>query len=220
MESKSINQEANAPGPSQPTEPNRNLELLMMGIEQEWQQLLTGIRIYVSRFGLAADASTVDTVARDILQDTVVTALGQSGNYDPQRLALPWLLGVAINHIRHRRRALGIESRVVPVADLRLSSSREGDSRSLSTDEIFDLLTQRANARYRPNQLTVNEILSLVNEDDRQILQLAFMEGLRGKDLAAKLGISEGAAWTRTSRALGRLREAYFETAQEKGKKN
>lgn len=160
--------------------------------------MLTGIRIYVSRFGLAADAPTVDTVAREILQETVVTALGQSGNYDPQRLALPWLLGVAINHIRHRRRALVIESRVVPAADLRLSSSGEENNRSLSTDEIFDLLTQRANARYRPNQPRVNEILSLVNEDDRQILQLAFIEGFRGEDLAAKLGISEGAACVRT----------------------
>ena len=61
----------------------------MTVIEQEWQRLLTGIRIYVRKFGLAGDASTADTVARDILQDTVVTALAQSSNYDPQRLALP-----------------------------------------------------------------------------------------------------------------------------------
>lgn len=192
----------------------------MTVIEQEWQRLLTGIRIYVRKFGLAGDASTTDTVARDILQDTVVTALAQSSNYDPDRLALPWLLGVAINHIRHRRRALGVESRVLPVADVRLTSSGEGDSRSLSTDEIFDLLTQRATADRRPNQLTAVEILSLVNEADRQILQLAFIEGLRGKALAAQLGISEGAAWARTSRAITRLREAYFRTAEEKGKKN
>ena len=220
MQSKSISEQGNTPGPLQPTKHNRNREVLMMAIEQKWQQLLTGIRIYVSKFGLAADGSTIDAVARDILQDTVVTALAQSSNYDPQRPTLPWLLGVAINHIRHRRRALGVESRVVPVADLRLCSSGEGDSRSLSTDEILDLLTQWANAGYRPNQLTVNEILSLVNEDDRQILQLAFIEGLRGKALAARLGIGEGAAWARTSRAIARLREAYFETAEEKGKKN
>ena len=54
-------------------------------------------------------------------------------------------------------------------------------------------------------------LLSLVKESDRLVLQLAFINDLKGKDLAAALGISEGSAYTRKHRALTRLKKAYIQ---------
>jgi DNA-directed RNA polymerase specialized sigma24 family protein len=193
-----------------------NRELLANTIEQEWRHLLSGIRVYVRKFDLATDAAAVDATARDILQDTVATALANSNKYDPRRLPLPWLLGIAINHVRHRRR---VGRRVVAIVDAQLPGKNAGeDPRPLSTDEMFDRL-QHACIDSGANRVTAEELLSLVDEDDRQTLRLAFIEGFRGKFLAARLGISEGAAWARTSRALSRLRRNYFES-EEKGKKD
>ena len=57
--------------------------------------------------------------------------------------------------------------------------------------------------------LAVQNLLSLLTEGDRQVLELAFIDDLNGKDLAANLVVSEGAAYTKKSRAIARLRKAY-----------
>ena len=205
---------------SSPAGYNQNQDVLRTAIEREWPHLLTGVRIFVSRFGLVTDGVTLEDTAREILHDTIATGLAKSAKYNNQKEPLPWLLGIAINHIRHRRRAVGINSRVVAIADVRLPSRTPDTGLTrLSSDEMFDLLMRAASVNFRASQLNANELLSLVKEDDRKILHLAFIEGLRGKALAAHLGISEGAAITRTSRAIARLREAYFEASEETGKK-
>jgi RNA polymerase sigma factor (sigma-70 family) len=205
---------------SSPAGYNQNQDVLRNAIEREWPHLLTAVRIFVSRFGLVTDGATLEDTAREILHETIATGLAKSAKYNNQKEPLPWLLGIAINHIRHRRRAVGINSRVVAIADVRLPSrTPDTGSTHLSSDEMFDLLMRSASANFRSNRLNANELLSLVKEEDRKILHLAFIEGLRGKALAAHLGISEGAALTRTSRAIARLREAYFEASEETGKK-
>lgn len=208
------------PKNSSPAGNNQNRDVLRTAIEREWPHLLTGVRIFVSRFGLVTRGATLEDTAREILHDTIATALAKSAKYNNQQEPLPWLLGIAINHIRHRRRAVRINSGVVAIADVRLPSmTPDTGSTRLSSDEMFDLLMRSASANFRSNRLNANELLLLVKEEDRKILHLAFIEGLRGKALAAHLGISEGAALTRTSRAIARLREAYFEASEETGKK-
>ena len=205
---------------SSPAGYNQNQDVLRAAIERDWPHLLTGVRIFVSRFGLVTDGATLEDTAREILHETIATGLAKSAKYNNQKQPLPWLLGIAINHIRHRRRAVGINSRVVLIADVRLpSKTPDTGSTRLSSDEMFDLLMRAASASFRSNRLNANELLSLVKEEDRKILHLAFIEGLRGKALAAHLGISEGAALTRTSRAIARLREVYFEASEGTGKK-
>jgi DNA-directed RNA polymerase specialized sigma24 family protein len=57
--------------------------------------------------------------------------------------------------------------------------------------------------------LEMDELLSLVSDKDQEVLRLAAIDGLRGKSLANRLQISEGAAYTRLNRALTRLAQAY-----------
>jgi DNA-directed RNA polymerase specialized sigma24 family protein len=53
------------------------------------------------------------------------------------------------------------------------------------------------------------ELLSLVSESDQQVLRLAVIEGLSGRELAVELGITEGAARVRLHRAKQQLRRVY-----------
>ena len=76
---------------------------------------------------------------------------------------------------------------------------------------MFDLLCSSAETAGSGKHVTMDELLSLVEGNDREVLQLAFVEGLRGKALAERLCISEGAAYTRQSRAIARLRRAYLQ---------
>jgi RNA polymerase sigma factor (sigma-70 family) len=207
-----------------PQETGRKRQILEEAIEQHWQRLLAGIRVYVYKFGLAQSRSSIDSLAREVLNDTVVTALEKASNYSPDRPAHAWLLRVAFNHIRHRLRAQSNRQADRLVTDTvraqRVATS--SDQKTLSEEDMLDLLYQLNNPPFRSDRLTVEEMLSLVTESDRKVLQLVFIEDLRGKALAAELGISEGAAYTRTSRAIANLRKAFDkgEQTNEKGNYN
>lgn len=189
-------------------------EQLVRAIEEYWTELLRGIRIYVFRFGLATDRVLADDLSMEVLQDTIVTALHRHQNYDPSRPARSWLLGVAINHLRHRRRSRIYEDThrtlVADSPQVHRVSQQEG-SGALSEAEMFDLLCAPTETTGPGEQVTMDELLSLVEGNDREVLRLAFVEGYRGKALAERLCISEGAAYTRQSRAIARLRRAYMQ---------
>lgn len=189
-------------------------QVLVEAIERHWLDLLRGIQVYVFRFGLARDRASIDDLASEVLQDTVVTALDRYENYDPDRPTRPWLLGIAINHLRHRIRGRDYEdTHCVLVADSPQIHriSQQEDPGVLSEAEMFDLLCSPAETTAPGMQVTISELLSLVEVNDQEVLRLAFVEGLRGRALADRLGVSEGAAYTRQSRAVARLRKVYLQ---------
>ena len=60
------------------SDPLGRRQLLSEAIERDLSKLLAGIQVFVKKFGLAEDRSTVEELSREILQDTVVTAPGLS----------------------------------------------------------------------------------------------------------------------------------------------
>jgi RNA polymerase sigma factor (sigma-70 family) len=195
--------------------------MLEVEIEQNWRRLLAGIRVYVWKFHLAQDRDSIEMISREVLQDVVVTALEKSRNYNPDRVAHAWLLRVAFNHVRHRLRAQASKHRVTLVGDSVIARKTEDSTaKSLSEDELLDLLFQARSKPFRQGALTFDEMLSLAPDSDQKILRLVFIENLRGKALAAELRISEGAAYTRTSRAIANLRKAYLQAEQATNKGN
>lgn len=193
-------------------------DALRQAIADQWHDLLTAIRVQVWKFGLAADRPQVEAIAQEVLQNTIVTALQRASAYDPSRPALAWLRGIALNELRSLKRALHSEyHHTVPVADA--PQAREAQRRAngqLTEDDMYDLLME-ANRSTEPYTPTLDDLLSLVNEDDRRTLLLAFGEGLPREELAAVLGISLGAAWSRVSRAVSRLSQAYSESESVAG---
>ena len=87
------------------------------------------------------------------------------------------------------------------------------NSEQITEEEIIDYLIARnadTNPMHHKIHLTFDELVSLVGNDDRLVLKLAFVDNVRGNDLAAILKTSMGAANVRLSRAIGRLRHAYL----------
>ncbi len=191
-------------------EQDQKRSLLREVINEHWRDLLVNIRVLVWRFGLARDRTAIEMLSREILQDTVVTALRRAENYDINRPARPWLRGVAINQVRRLLRDQSYEHRHISLAadtpQIR-ARSRGPEFAPLPEEEMFGLLGEQSRDPH-----ALGELLSLVGSSDREVLEYRYVEDLEGRELAARLGISEGAARTRLCRAGERLRKAYHES--------
>lgn len=148
--------------------------------------------------------------ASDVVQEALVDAAGKLNIYLHQRPLpfYPWLRQLALErlsklhqrHMQAQKRSAAREERLLPalndqsVFDLanRLVASGTSPSRHL----------QRAELRAH-----VQATLALLPERDREVLVLRYLEQLSTSEIAAVLGISEGAVKTRHTRALARLCE-------------
>ncbi len=186
--------------------------LLEEALVRGQRELLGGIAVQVRRFGLATKRETIAERASEVFQETVVAALDGADGYDPSRSAMLWLLGVAMIVIKRKIRERGRDSRISLVADSKQVRQTAGDEKAkrMSEAELFDMLSRPPKGQSPKQSTTAEELLSLVEGDDREILRLHYLEGLDGEQLAAKYGVSKEAAYQRLSRARIRLRRAYF----------
>ena len=199
-------------------------QVLCDAIEQNHQNLERTIQVYVSRvlknfgnkFDLNCDRNSIETISNEILHNTVETVLKKAEEFNLGYPPLPWIKGIAVNKARGWKRDKDRQSdKVVSIKSF--SSPIE----CLSEEEILgNKLSIFSKLSKQNDPIELEKLLSLVNKSDRQILRLAFIEDLDGKGLAAALGISEGAAYTKKSRAIARLKKAYTQENQnfEEGK--
>lgn len=193
----------------------QNWELLSEAFEQEWQSLYGTIRVYVIQLGLSENRSVVDSIAEEILNDVVETAFKTVNKYDPSYPPRPWLRKIAFYKVKERKRTQIKNSVVIPIAEVsKVKGAQSMSADPLSEDEMFGLLYESSNPPLPFGYPALDDLLSLVHGRDREILRFAFSDGLKGKSLAAALGITEGAAYTGLSRALSKLREAYAQIEQ------
>ncbi len=190
---------------------------LQQAIEQQWESLLPSIRIQIKKLNLATDPTSIEDLTQEILNDAIVQALKNYDKYDSDRPLFPWLRKIAFNQALMLRRRRNLEEQhITLVADETNMLTEKMGSEKMTEEEMFGLLYQTSNVNF-DDKMTLNDLLSLVKDSDRQVLELTFKQGLRGKALAAKLGISEGAAWVRLSRAIKRLYEAYIQNQRLSG---
>lgn len=155
--------------------------------EDSYQELYRGVVIYAFK-GLGACAPEVAHArAEEIVQEAIAQAFAKVDAYDTARPAVNWLLGFAINVIRQTQRDQGRTAARIDTTPLE------------QLEDLVDLM----------HDLAAQELLSLVSAPDQQILRLAIIDGLSGRELAAELGISEGTARVRLHRAKQQLRQAY-----------
>jgi RNA polymerase sigma-70 factor (ECF subfamily) len=129
----------------------------------------------------ASDASEVE----DLVQITFVRAL-QSARRFRGTSARSWLYGIAANVVReHARREIRRKRALVAVADSSIGSTSPRDA--LSAARLPALIAGL------PHEL-------------RAAFVLIDLEGERGADAAAALGIPEGTLWRRVFHARDRLR--------------
>lgn len=182
--------------------------VLSEAIEKYWDDLVQAARVYTKQFGPPGD---INSLSQDVLQDALVTIVRTAARFDTSRPARPWLRSIIFNQARTARRNQRTERKYIqPVSDAaRGAVARADNPNEISEAELFGLIGAASEGADQGIGEDVEETLALVGESDREVLRLTFCEGLQGSELAARLGISAGAAYTRKCRALDRLRNAY-----------
>lgn len=169
--------------------------------------LLLDIRVYLKQFKLE---HLLDS-AREIFSEVKITALKNAGNYNPECSAKAWLRKAAFHSVQHFCRNEKKQLQVTSISEVAQKFGFDGNVEETSESELFDYLKQKSVGQFFKEQSNADEILSVVNESDRKILRMRFINGLSTKEIAAQLGISEGATDVRLSRAKDRLRKGFLE---------
>ena len=137
--------------------------------------------------------------AEDVVADTFAIAFRRRAAFDRSReSALPWLIGIATNLLRSRRRA---ERRHLAGFADRLGASEIDD-----TIERVDAAARREAVLRAVRRLPVGE---------REAFLVHALAGLDGAELGVALGISPSAAAVRLHRARTKLRAALAITGEE-----
>ena len=141
------------------------------------------LRSFITR--ATRDAHDVD----DLLHATFLAAAKCAQRYDGRACCRPWLIGIAAQLLRRRRRAVG--RFVAVLSALKGSLQAESDPRPA--------LQARSD---------VERALAQVSEAKRITLLMAEVEGLSCEEIAQALQIPIGTVWTRLHAARRELRKA------------
>jgi len=159
-----------------------------------------------------------DDLADDVFQNTFVQVYSKIGQYEPGRPARPWLYAIATNQaidaLRRRNR------RADQRADAVAAPDEDGHPRPL-----FELLpavgdTPPDAADRAEQRELVRAAVDRLPELLRQVVILAYFQGLKYRDAADALGIPVGTVKSRLHAALARLTEEWTGTRQETENKN
>jgi RNA polymerase sigma-70 factor, ECF subfamily len=137
-------------------------------------------------------------LAEDLVQETFLRVWNRAQGFDAQRGALgPWLLAVARNRaIDYLRSASGRERNALELEEV--------DHPSLYTDMERDIL---ASDKAR----MIRAALEKLAPNQREVIELAYFEGLTQTEMAERMGQPLGTVKTWVRTALKNLREEFGE---------
>ena len=143
--------------------------------------------------------------ASDVVQDTLFQASQKLANYFDQE-DLPffvWLRGIAVDRlITEYRRHIGAAKRSVDREVLCLAE----ESVDILVDKLVANHTSPSRQALRKERrLRVRQALDELQDTDRELLVMRYLEQLEGKEISGVLGISERSVRNRHVKALERL---------------
>lgn len=182
--------------------------LLTRFIETHATVLMRILRSYVRKAGLASNNyEGVQEAALELLDEVYIEAVKTCDHFDTTRSPQAWLLAIASHLVSHKRAELArLRQHEIPMCDLPHDSQQ-----SFSGEDSLDCLSALIDTgpeEQVESQEQVEQLLSLVSEGDRYILQLSLIQDLDGEALAQELGCTYNAAHVRLHRARQRLRAA------------
>jgi RNA polymerase sigma-70 factor (ECF subfamily) len=159
------------------------------GDQTAWEALVSQHQEPVFRLAylLMGDADE----AADVAQETFIRAYRAIGRFDASRSLRPWLLSIATNVARNRRRSLGRY-----VAALRRLLLAEPPQPKAIAER--SLQRMEAQALWRAVQR--------LSRADQEVIYLRYYLDLSEADMAHTLQVAQGTVKSRLHRALGRLR--------------
>ena len=188
------------------------LQKLIGGSESAFDTLYD--RYSASIFATAQRASRDRGVAADVVQDTFMTLWNRAESFDPSRGSLiAWLSTIARNRTVDHLRAGG--RRPAPAPFSAFTRADATDAETTDWLERAGELVGTAVAEPEPETELVSKEtretiaggLAALGSQEREVILLAYQEGLTQSEIAARLGWPIGTVKTRTRRAHRQLRE-------------
>lgn len=148
------------------------------------------------------------TEAEEILQEAFLQAWLQAERYDPARSSVStWLVLIARSRALDRLRARQSRERTAAASAAAAAAVAPAADDASSGSEAHVLHTER---RER-----VREVLAELPVEQRQVLELAFYEGLSQSEIATRTGAPLGTVKTRALLAMRKVRQALREEIRE-----
>jgi RNA polymerase sigma-70 factor (ECF subfamily) len=142
-----------------------------------------------------------------VLSEVAVRALKRVDTFDPHRARpVAWLMGIACNVLRERRRWSDREAR---------RSVPQASKDEAAWQEIIDRLRTGPHAAAEPGR--VWQALDRLSPEEQRVLLMRYVEDRPYSEIAHALGISEEAARARVCRALRALREQFEALERREG---
>lgn len=140
--------------------------------------------------------------AADAVQDAFVKAYAALSRFRDGSPVKPWLLRIVANEGRNRRRSA-----------VRRAGLSDRATRAATPDTVGSPETEVLAAETRRALL---EALAGLRDEDREVIGARYLLELSEAETAETLGLRRGTVKSRTSRALGRLRLALGDLAEER----
>lgn len=163
------------------------------GDARAFEQLVAPHREVMFRVAYLIVRNAAD--AEDAAQDALVKAWRALGRFRAGAPLRPWLLAIAANEARNRRRGSGRGERLV----LRATAISSGEA-APSPEDLAVAAVDRSRLLAALEQLP---------DAQRLVLECRYLLGLSEEATAAALGIRRGTVKSRAARALDRLREVH-----------
>ncbi len=194
-----------------PPDTQELLDQVRRGEPRAVDQLLDRHREPIRRLiGLRLDPAIARRLdASDIVQDVLLEASRRLADYlhHPTMPFHLWLRHIAQDHIidahrRHRQARRRSVDREQPMR----AALADGSSVELIAELIDRELTPATAAIRQEMTRRFEQVLSTLDETDREVILMRHFEQLSNQDVAAALGLTEAAASMRYLRAVRRLR--------------
>ena len=149
------------------------------------------IRTHKSIYGFALSIVKNQQDAEDVMQDTYLKVDRAAGSYQPRGKPMAWLLTITRN--------------------LAISRLREhGRTEPLVQEDWQDRLADNPAVTHE-DRMMLEAVLSALSDEERQIVTLHALTGLRHREIAALLGLPLPTVLSKYSRALKKLQLAWKE---------
>jgi RNA polymerase sigma-70 factor (ECF subfamily) len=143
--------------------------------------------------------------ADDAVQESFLKAFRALPRFRDGAPFRPWLLRIVTNEARNRRRSAGRRQGLA----LRAAAREPADGAEPEPGPEAAVIAAEARGE-------LMAAMRMLRDDDREVLGARFLLDLSEAETAETLGIPRGTVKSRTSRALGRLREALTATGMSR----
>jgi RNA polymerase sigma-70 factor (ECF subfamily) len=163
------------------------------GDQRAYGQLVQRHQAVAFRAAYLITGSAAD--AEDALQDACVKAWLALSRFRPDAPFRPWLVHIAINEARNRRRGAGRRATLQlrlepdPAHPARPGSAPSAEAEAVAADE----------------RARLSSAVGRLREDDQLVIAARYFLGMTEAEAAIALGLRRGTVKSRLSRALGRL---------------